>query len=154
MDISTGSSGNGKTREERRKALYGKCYGCSSLDHTVTSCSSKRAICQWYKKVRHNSAVCMIHYLGQPRSNGPLQPYVICASTIPEASGSMTMSSRSASMATSEDVTAMVQQIAELNKSLMEIRRDFSQECLPRLQSSIPRSTHVSISFLYFVQIV
>lgn len=74
MDISAGTSGsgNGKTREDWRKALCGKCYGCGSDEHMIAKgCPSKHAICQWCKKVGHNSAVCMTRYLGRPRNDGP-----------------------------------------------------------------------------------
>lgn len=49
MDISasTSGSGNGKTRENWRKALHGKCYGCRSDEHTIAKgYPSKCAICQ------------------------------------------------------------------------------------------------------------
>lgn len=75
MDISAGTSGssNGKTREDWRKALHSKCYGCGSDKHTFAKgCPSKRAICQWCKKAGHMSAVCMMLYLGRPRNDGPL----------------------------------------------------------------------------------
>lgn len=111
MDISAGISGssNGKTQEDWRKALHGKCYGCGSDEHTITKgCLSKRTICQWYKKVRHSSAVCMTQYLGQSRNDEPSQPQAVRISTIPEASGSTSASSGSASAVISEDVTAMV----------------------------------------------
>lgn len=66
MDISASisGSGNGKTREDWRKALYGECYSCGSDEHMIAKgCPSKRAICQWYKKAGHSSAVCMTRYL-------------------------------------------------------------------------------------------
>lgn len=62
MDISAGTSGsgNGKTREDWRKALRSKCYGCGSDERTIAKgCPSKRTICQWCKKAGHTSAVCM-----------------------------------------------------------------------------------------------
>lgn len=127
IDISAGtsSSGNSKTREDWRKALHGKCYGCGSDEHTIAKgCLSKRAICQWCKKAGHTSAVCMTRYLCRLHDDGPLQ--AIRASTNPEASRSSDTSSGTASGATSEDVAAMVRQIAELNKSLSEMRGDFS----------------------------
>lgn len=111
MDISASTSGssNGKTWEDWRQALHGKCYGCGSDEHTIAKgYLSKHAICQWCKKVRHNLAICMTWYLGRPRNDGPLQPQVVHASTIPEASGSMSTSSGSISRATSEDITAIV----------------------------------------------
>lgn len=64
----------------------------------------------------------MTQYLGRPQNDGLLQ--AVHASIIPEASGSTATLSGSASTATSEDVAAMVQQIAELNKSLMETPGD------------------------------
>lgn len=67
MDISAGTSGNGKTRKDWRKALCGKCYGCSSDKYTIAKgCPSKRAICQWCKKAGHTLAICMTWYLGWP----------------------------------------------------------------------------------------
>lgn len=129
MDISAGTSGsgNGKTWEDWRKALRGKCYGCGSDEHTIAKgCSSKRTICQWCKKVGHTSAVCMTRYLGRPHNDGPPQPQAVRASTLPEALGGTSTSSGSTSGATSEDVAAMVWQVAELNKSLSEMRGDFS----------------------------
>lgn len=127
MDISAGtlSSGNGKTCEDWKKALHGKCYGCGSDEHTIAKgCPSKRTICQWCKKAGHTFVVCMTQYLGRPRNDGP--PQVVHASTIPKVLRSTSTSSGSTSGATSEDVAAMVQQIAELNKSLTEIRGNFS----------------------------
>lgn len=129
MDISAGTSGsgNGKTREDWRKALHSKCYSCGSDEHTIAKgYPSKRTICQWCKKAGHTSAVCMTRYLGQPRNDGPSQPQAVHASIIPEASGSSSTSSGSASGAISEDVAAMVRQITELNKALTEMRGDFS----------------------------
>lgn len=67
MDISAGTSGsgNGKTREDWRKAMHGKCYDCGSDEHTIAKgCPSKHAICQWCKKAGHTSAVCMTQYIG------------------------------------------------------------------------------------------
>lgn len=49
IDISTNTSGpgNGKTQEDWRKALCGKCYSCGSDEHTIAKgCLSKCAICQ------------------------------------------------------------------------------------------------------------
>lgn len=89
MDISVGTSGfgNGKTREEWRKALHGKCYGCESDEHMIAKgYPSKRAICQWCKKAGHTSAVCMTWYLGRPCNDGPPQLQAIRASIIPEVS--------------------------------------------------------------------
>lgn len=127
IDISAGSSSNGKTREDWRKAMRGKCYGYGSDKHTIAKgCPSKRAICQWCKKAGYTLAVCMTRHIGRLRNDGPPQPYAVHASTIPEASGSTTTLSGSASTARGEDVAAMVRQIAELNKSLMEIRGNFS----------------------------
>lgn len=122
MHISAGTSGpsNGKTRQDWRKALRSKCYGCGSDKYMIAKgCPSKRAICQWCKKAGHTSAVCMTRYLGRLRNDGPPQPQAVRAETLPEASGS-------APEATSKDVAAMVRQIAELNKALTEMRRDFS----------------------------
>lgn len=124
MDISasTSSLGNGKTREDWRKALCGKCYGCGSDKHTIAKgCPSKHAICQWCKKVGHSLAVSMTRYLSRPCNDGPPQPQAVHVSTLPEVSGSTSTTSGSASTATSEDVAVMVRQIAELNKSLIEI---------------------------------
>lgn len=111
MDISASTleSGNGKTREDWRKALRSKCYSCRSNEHTIAKgYPSKCAICQWCKKAGHISAAYMTQYLGWPRNDGPPQPQAVCTSTIPEVSGSTSTSSGNASTATSEDVTAMV----------------------------------------------
>lgn len=129
MDISTGTSGssNSKTREDWRKALCSKCYGCGSDEHIIAKGRpSKRTICQWCKKAGHTSAVCMTRYLGRPCNDGPPQPQVVRASVNPEVSGSSSTSLGNTSAVTSEDVAAMVRQIAKLNKALTEMRRDFS----------------------------
>lgn len=109
MDISARSSGNGKMREDWRKAMRSKCYGCRSNEHTIAKgCLSKCAICQWCKKAGHTSAVCMTQYIGRLRNDGPPQPYAVRAGITPEVSGSTTTSSGSTSTATSVDVAAMV----------------------------------------------
>lgn len=111
MDINTRTSGagNGKTQEDWRKALRGKCYGCKSDEHTIAKgCSSKCTICQWCKKAGHTSMVCMTRYLGRPQNDGPPQPQAVRASVIPEASGSSSTSLGNALAAISEDVAAMV----------------------------------------------
>lgn len=127
MDISARTSGHGKIREDWQKALCDKCYSYSSNEYTIArGYLSKCAICQWCKKAGHTLVVYMTQYLGRPQNDGPPQPQAVHASMIPEASKSMSTLSRSASIVMSEDVAAIIWQIAELNKSLLEICGNFS----------------------------
>lgn len=126
MDISASQPSNGKTREDWRKAMRGKCYGCGSSDHSVTACSQRRVICQWCKKVGHTSAVCMTRYLGRPKNSGNAQSVRASTSDANNDSGP----AQPAPAAVNNDViAALTRQMGALNAVLTNITGDFGSGC-------------------------
>ena len=58
-------------KEERNRRTYmafmrGKCYGCSSTNHTKKDGKHEQDICGHCKKVGHRSPVCFSKYMGKP----------------------------------------------------------------------------------------
>ena len=117
MDISA-TTGNGRTRDDWRRAMRGKCYGCGATEHQSAACQHKRAICQWCMKPGHTSLVCMTRFLGKARVSGNAQSV--------KASTTDSPANNNGAPAASEDATAaLARQIAELNKQLINITGDF-----------------------------
>lgn len=52
----------GRTPDEWRKALAGKCFACGSKDHIIARCPYRRSICDHCRKVGHTAAVCRSRY--------------------------------------------------------------------------------------------
>jgi hypothetical protein len=48
------------------KSMQGKCYGCSSTQHTKKDGGHERDVCNHCGKVGHRSTVCFTKYIGKP----------------------------------------------------------------------------------------
>jgi hypothetical protein len=60
------SNGPKKDRASYMKSMQGKCYGCSSTQHTKKDRNHEQDICNHCGKVGHRSTVCFTKYVGKP----------------------------------------------------------------------------------------
>lgn len=61
---------SGRTVEDFRKQMRGRCYGCGSTGHLKTACSFAHTQCNYCKRLGHKDAVCQDRFLGYSEGRG------------------------------------------------------------------------------------
>ena len=115
----------GKTSEDYRRFMTGRCYGCGSKSHRKADGNHERDVCGYGGITGHLASVCRCKYLGLTGQTGTRN--ISATSTITEPPTS-TVAASSHSPAV-PDLAQVLQQLAANQQSLAaqiaELRQNF-----------------------------
>jgi hypothetical protein len=109
--------------------MQGKCYGCSSKEHTKKDGNHKRDVCNHCGKTGHRTPVCFTKYLGKAgqatRANTTTEEAEAPTKTKPSASASATNSSSAKDNKNADLLAQLMVTIDKQGKELAALKASF-----------------------------
>jgi len=85
MEIDATRSSNGRTVEEFKRLMRGRCYGCGGQGHNKRDCeTTKGRICAYCERPNHKETVCQDKFMGVARGRGRKQQARVAATVMEE----------------------------------------------------------------------
>lgn len=118
-----GTSPNGKTYDDFKRAMVNKCSKCASADHIAKNGNHERDICYHCKKAGHRSTACMRKFMGFPATQQVNAD--AGTSTAPSGSGQSQGVVTVGNTDAAEKLKALEEKIAALQRDHDEIKKVF-----------------------------